>query len=128
MRLNFDFVFQSLDKKDVHEYDERGIKGDKSSAYKWLASRLANWPKAKDRLTAYRYVDMARRLYDNGWIEVERSDRKLIEQLIEEDPMATALMQEQLLTVIDKAVEKEAKAQEKTKKTNKVHIEGTVDV
>ena len=115
MRLNFNFVFQSLGKTDVYEYDERGQKGDKSRAYKWLASRLANWPKAKDKSTAYRYVDMARRLYDNGWIEVERSDRKLIESMIEEDPMATALVQDQLLTVIDKAVDKEAAAEKKTK-------------
>ncbi len=120
MRLDFDFTFQSLEKTDVYEYDERGVKGNKSLAYKWLASRLANWPKAQDKPTAYRYVDIARRLYDNGWIEVERSDRKLIESLIEEDPMATALVQDQLLTVIDKAVEKEAKADERTKKLEKV--------
>lgn len=121
MRLNFDFVFQSLDKKDVYEYDERGVKGNKSYAYKWLASRLANWPHAKDKLMNFRYVDMAKRLFDNGWIEVERADRKLIEDLIEKQTVS-ALVKDQLNTVIDKAVEKEAK------KTNKVHIEGTVDV
>jgi len=120
MRLNFDFVFQSLGRKDVYEYDERGIRGDKSSAYKWLASRLANWSKAKDKSMAYKYVDLARRLYDNGWLEVDRSDRRLIESLIEEDPMATALVQDQLLTIIDKAVEKETKSQEKTEKSTKV--------
>lgn len=110
MRLNFDFVFQSLGKTDVYEYDEMGKKGNKSLAYKWLSSRLANWPKAKDKLMAYRYVDMARRLYDNGWIEVERSDRKLIEELIEQD-MVSALVKEQLFMVIEKAVEKEEKTQ-----------------
>ncbi len=109
MRLDFDFVFQSLGKTDVHEYDQRGIKGDKSFAYKWLASRLANWPKAKDKNTAYKYTDLARRLYENGWLEVDRADRRLIEQLIEQDPLATALMQEQLLMVIEKAEEKEGK-------------------
>ncbi len=119
MRLNFDFVFQSLGKTDVYEYDERGVKGKKSYVHKWLSSRLANWPKAKDKLTAYRYVDMARRLYDNGWLEVERSDRKLIEALIEEDPIATALMQEQMLMVIEKAVEKEAESEAKTKELKK---------
>lgn len=115
MRLNFDFVFQSLGGTDVHEYDERGVKGDKSLAYKWLASRLANWPKAKDKSAAYKYTDLARRLYENGWLEVDRSDRGLIEAMIEEDPRATALMQDQLLTVIDKAVDKEAEAEKKTK-------------
>jgi len=119
MRLDFDFVFQSLGKTDVYEYDERGVKGNKSYAYKWLAARLANWPKAKEKSTAYKYVDLARRLYDNGWIEVDRADRRLIESLIEEDPMATALIQEQLLMVIEKAVDKEAKAQEKTNKLAK---------
>ncbi len=120
MRLNFDFVFQSLGKKDVYEYDERGVKGDKSYAHKWLASRLANWPKAKEKSAAYKYVDLARRLYDDGWLEVDRSDRRLIESLIEEDPMATALVQDQLLVVIDEAVKKEAEAEAKTKDLKKV--------
>lgn len=111
MRLNFDFVFQSLGKTDVYEYDERGIKGTKSHVHKWLASRLANWTKAKEKSTAYKYVDLARRLYDNGWLEVDRSDRRLIEDLIEQDPMANALMQEQMFMVIEKAVEKEEKSQ-----------------
>ncbi len=109
MRLNFDFVFQSLGKTDVYEYDEKGIKRNKSLAYKWLASRLANWPKAKDKNAIFKYTDLARRLYDNGWIEVDRVDRRLIEELIEQDPMATALMQEQMLMAIEKAEEKEAK-------------------
>ena len=111
MRLNFDFVFQSLGKTDVYEYDELGKKGNKSLAYKWLSARLANWPKAKDKNAIFKYTDLARRLYDNGWIEVDRADRRLIGELIEQDPLATALMQEQMLMVIEKAVEKEEKTQ-----------------
>lgn len=108
MRLDFKFIFQSLANTDVREFDERGQEVGVSYAHKWLASRLANWPKAKDKNSAYKYTDLARRLYDNGWLEVDRADRRLIQDLIEQDPISTALIQEQLLMVIEKAEEKEA--------------------
>jgi len=108
MRLDFKFVFQSLKGTNVQAYDEDGQPIGDSYANEFLASRLANWPKAKEKSTAYKYVDLARRIYNDGWIEVDRADRRLIQELIEQDPISTALIQEQLLMVIEKAEEKEA--------------------
>jgi len=108
MRLDFKFIFQSLAGTNVRAFDENGQEMGDSYANEWLASRLANWPKAKDKNSAYKYTDLARRLYDNGWLEVDRADRRLIQELIEQDPISTALIQEQLLMVIEKAEEKEA--------------------
>jgi len=108
MRLDFKFVFQSLAGNNVKAYDERGKELGDSYAHEYLASRLANWPKAKDKLTICRYNDLAERLYKNGWLEAERADRKMIQELIELDPIASVLIQNQLLMVIEKAEEKEA--------------------
>ncbi len=115
MRLDFDFVFLALGGKEVHNYNEKGEDEGVSKAHVFLAGRLANWPKAKDRVTAYKYTDLAERLYKNGWLEVGRSDRRLIEDLIEQDPIMSAIIQSQLFTVIEKAEKAEEKSQKEDK-------------
>lgn len=120
MRLDFKFIFQSLGGDNVRSFDENGKERGDSYAHEYLASRLANWPKAKDKDAVYRYIDLAERLYKNGWLEVERADRRLIQELIEQDPISTVIIQNQLLMAIEKAEEKEAKIQSNSKKIKKV--------
>lgn len=98
MLLNLDFKFKSL----------KGEEMEGSTASKLIAQILSEKSEGIPSIKAY---DWAVKLFNDGTVEIDRSDKDLLERFVESTPALTNLAKAQVIGVLKDLKEESKKAE-----------------
>jgi len=101
MKYNFNVPFKGLDGKEVTQI----LEADKPAEVLNLGKLLANRLMSVSEGNSLKLYDLSKRIFNGEEMNIDRSDRKMLIELIEKDKQISNLLKAQLLEILDNGID-----------------------